>query len=826
MRGRGPDASPDGGGVFLLQKCVDSFIALTNPFPGFATKLWFNTSYPMSKICFNGGINADMGVRMTGKLCLLALCLLLLLPAAALAAPAAQVWVDGVEVSEAGAAMPAGVAYDAATGTLTLTDAVLTQTSTLSYHDAVIAANGDLTITLAGDSRIVASGGQYFLDGIYAEGSVTFQGDGSLSVRADGTASEQYGLSLGFPGSDRDTEVRVLGGDITLSGQRMGLYADSSYGTTQPQKRLIVEGGSLTLIGSLSYGASSLPPEFDGDAFIITASYDPSGSPAADYTPFQPGNCYYAYLKVESLTYDEYGFGPGLHYQPAVKAADGVYEIGNAGQLFWFSQQVAATGGEALNARLTKDITVPAGKVFTPIGGSQGGSVYTGTFDGQGHVIDGLRIASTQSFALSYTGLVGKLGQGGVIRNVRLKNLSTDYAYATSAWNVGAVCSENNGTIENCVVESASVVAGYYAGGICGQNNGTIRLCSSAADVTASGNTAGGICGMNNGTVENCLNTGDISAGWAAGGICGQNANGATVSGCLSLGGYTSTLPGYAGGISGINYALPLNSCYLASAQGYDGARTQAQMLSGEVTWLLNGSQSAGAWGQTLDGASMPELGGKAVYRGYTSCDGTIGYANTALSQDVPAHRFVYHQTTGGHMPVCSVCGLPSFVIEPHVLDWTIDADGHSALCALCGYTVPRAAHAMDWTADETGHSGVCTVCGYTAAHAAHTMDWTADETGHSGVCTVCGYAATHAAHTMNWTADADGHSGVCAVCGYEAAHAAHVYGDGGICEVCGYVRPVLPPKTGDGAHPGAWLVLMLASGTIALTALRRRRRA
>ena len=738
-----------------------------------------------------------MGVRMTGKLCLLALCLLLLLPAAALAAPAAQVWVDGVEVSEAGAAMPAGVAYDAATGTLTLTDAVLTHTSSLSFHDAVIAANGDLTITLAGSNSITASGGNsVFLDGIYAEGSVTFQGDGSLSVRADGTASEQYGLSLGFPGSDRDTEVRVLGGDITLSGQRMGLYADSSYGTTQPQKRLIVEGGSLTLIGSLSYGASKLPPEFDEDAFIITASYDPSGSPAADYTPFQPGNCYYAYLKVESLTYDEYGFGPGLHYQPAVKAADGVYEIGNAGQLFWFSQQVAATGGEALNARLTKDITVPAGKVFTPIGGSQGGSVYTGTFDGQGHVIDGLTI--NPQYGLSSTGLVSVIGQNAVVRNLRLSGV-TVYEPGTSVGTVGAICGTNDGTIENCVIESGTVYALQYAGGICGQNNGTIRLCSSAADVTASGNTAGGVCGQNNGTIENCLNTGDISAGWAAGGICGQNASGATVSGCLSLGGYASTLPGYAGGISGINYALPLNSCYLASAQGYDGARTQAQMLSGEVTWLLNGSQSAGAWGQTLDGASMPELGGKAVYRGYTSCDGTIGYANTALSQDVPAHRFVYHQSTGGHMQVCSVCGLPSFVIEPHVLDWTMDADGHSALCALCGYTVPRAAH---------------------------TMDWTADETGHSGVCTVCGYAATHAAHTMNWTADADGHSGVCAVCGYEAAHAAHVYGDGGICEVCGYVRPVLPPKTGDGAHPGAWLVLMLASGAIALTALRRRRRA
>lgn len=689
--------------------------------------------------------DAQMHGRKLWSLCLLVLCLLL--PAAALATPATEVWVDGVEVSAAGAVMPAGVQYDAVTTTVTLSDAALTQTSALSFHDAVIAANGDLTITLVGSSSIAASGGQYFLDGIYVEGSVTFQGSGSLNVRANGTASEQYGLSLGFPGSDRDTEVRVLGGDITLDGQRMGLYADSSYGSTQPQKRLIVEGGSLTLIGH-TLGASRLPPEFDGNTFIITASYDASGSPAAEYKPFTPGQCYYVYLKIEQLTYDEYGFGPGLHYQPAIKAADGVYEIGNAGQLFWFSQQTAATGGEVLNARLTRDITVPAGKVFTPIGGSQGGSVYSGTFDGQGHTIDGLHIASTQSFALTYTGLVGNLGQGGVIRNVRLKNLSTEYASATNAWYVGAVCSENNGTIENCVVESASVVASCYAGGICGENNGVIRLCRSAATVTASSNTAGGICGLNNGTVENCLSTGNVSAGWYAGGICGQNASGAAVRGCLNLGGYTATLPGYeslAGGLAGGTFALPVNSYYLAAAQGYDGARTRAQLLSGEVTWSLNGQQPTGAWGQTLDGTSMPELGGKAVYRGYTSCDGSTGYANSSLAQDVPAHQYVYHQSTDGHMQVCSVCGYPSGVVEPHELDWTVD------------------------------------------------------ETGHSGVCTVCGYATSHEAH---------------------------VYGDGGICEVCDYVRPVLPPKTGDGAHPGAWLALMLASGAIALTALRRRRRA
>ncbi len=248
------------------------------------------------------------------------------------------------------------------------------------------------------------------------------------------------------------------------------------------------------------------------------------------------------FYKIQELTYDEYGFGPGLSYQPAALADDGVYEIGNAGQLFWFSQQTAATGGKALNARLVKDVVIPSGRVFSPIGGSQGASSYSGVFDGQGHSVTGMTISS--SYALSYTGFVGNLGLDGVIRNLRLKEVSIEDASASYAFNVGAICSENNGVIENCAVESGNVVANTYAGGICGENNGIIRLCANASSVSASSNTAGGICGLNTGMVENCLNTGAVSAGWYAGGICGQNAQAGSVNSCLNLGGSSAVLPG------------------------------------------------------------------------------------------------------------------------------------------------------------------------------------------------------------------------------------------------------------------------------------------
>ncbi len=812
---------------------------------------------------------------MLWALWLLMLCLML--PVKSLATPASEVWVNGVEVS-AGGTVP-GVQYDAANGILTLTDATLTQTHEYAFHDAVIHANGDLTIVLVGDNTIRASGTAVaFLDGIYCEGSVTFEGSGSLSVEADGSASEQYGLSLGYPGSDRDTAVKVRGGSITLVGKTAGLYADTSYSSSPLEKRLSIEGGSMTLVGQRY--ASSISPQFDGGSFTVTASYDGSGSPVAEYSPFNPGNCYYKYLKVEKIVYDEYGFGPGLNYQPAVKAGDGAYEIGNAGQLFWFAQKTAETGGASLDARLTKDIVIPDGKVFSPIGGSQGGSSYSGTFDGQGHSVTGVTISS--DYPLSCTGFVGKLHQGGVIRNVRLKDVSIEGDSASNAFFVGAICSINNGTIENCSIESGNVVARSYVGGICGENNGTIRLCVNAATVSATSNAAGGICGENNGTMENCLNTGRISAQWCIGGICGLNGPGAMVNSCLNIGNVTATLPEYertAGGIAGDKYTMPVNSYYLAAAEGSDGARTEGQLLGGEVTWLLNGSQPTGAWGQTLDGGSMPGLGGKAVYYGYTSCDGSTGYANDALPGEVPAHRYDYQHDADKHWQACSVCGATGesakhalkwtgdekghsatcevcgyateqeghrlkwtgdekghsatckvcgYVTaqEGHRLEWTSDEKSHSATCEVCGYATAQEGHRLKWTGDEKGHSATCEVCGYGTAQEAHTLKWTGDEKGHSATCEVCGYGTAQEAHTLKWTSDKKGHSASCEVCGYATAQEAHAYGSDRICEICGYEQRTLLPLTGDGAWPGVWIALMLSGGLGAVVAFKRKRTA
>ncbi|MCC8156904.1 MAG: hypothetical protein LIO54_06475 [Oscillospiraceae bacterium] len=82
---------------------------------------------------------------------------------------------------------------------------------------------------------------------------------------------------------------------------------------------------------------------------------------------------------ADGTDYDSAGFytdGETAHYQPAAQNAAGVYEIGNAGQLFWFAAlvngdttQVGVTAAvPKADAILTADIVIPDGYEWTPIG--------------------------------------------------------------------------------------------------------------------------------------------------------------------------------------------------------------------------------------------------------------------------------------------------------------------------------------------------------------------------------------------------------------------------------------------------------------------------
>ncbi|MGM9687560.1 MAG: GLUG motif-containing protein, partial [Alloprevotella sp.] len=173
-----------------------------------------------------------------------------------------------------------------------------------------------------------------------------------------------------------------------------------------------------------------------------------------------------------------------VHHEELVREYDGYYAIENAGQLYWFADQVNHYYQDKYDesAVLTADITVNE-DVLNPDGSL---SVHSATFrtwpsigyrtdtqsrilygsvDGNGHLISGLYSDDADK---DYTGVVG-YGNGTI------QNLGIVDTYFKGKDYVGSICGYNvQGNILNCY--SASSVAGTsHAGSICGYNyNGII----------------------------------------------------------------------------------------------------------------------------------------------------------------------------------------------------------------------------------------------------------------------------------------------------------------------------------------------------------------
>ena len=112
-------------------------------------------------------------------LCLL--CLLLLRAAQPLRDPG-RLWIGGRELTGGGEVEAGGgtAVYDAATGTLTLTNAVISG----DFRGAAIYAEGDLTVLLVGDSRVEGT-----KSGCTVLGDLTVSGQGTLTL-SGGSATD------------------------------------------------------------------------------------------------------------------------------------------------------------------------------------------------------------------------------------------------------------------------------------------------------------------------------------------------------------------------------------------------------------------------------------------------------------------------------------------------------------------------------------------------------------------------------------------------------------------------------------------------------------
>lgn len=145
---------------------------------------------------------------------------------------------------------------------------------------------------------------------------------------------------------------------------------------------------------------------------------------------------------------------------------------------------------------------------------------FSGSFDGQSHVISHLTIESTSIY---YVGLFGQLLNGAVVSNIGLEavNISGDMY-------TGGLVGLNAGEILACYC-NGDVKGGNYTGGLAGSNQGVIVSSSSVATVEGY-RDCGGFVGSTPGAVISCYSMGSVRGSERVGGLAGMNSSGVIVS--------------------------------------------------------------------------------------------------------------------------------------------------------------------------------------------------------------------------------------------------------------------------------------------------------
>ena len=364
--------------------------------------------------------------------------------------------------------------------------------------------------------------------------------------------------------------------DLTIaSGESIEFESGASI--TNPEKLTLAEGASLLVNGK------EHTHNKDGDiTYTCKDDNEHIKNVACKDCPIG-----YVTKETESHSIGENGFcACNEVYQPANltidkydmdgdKIKDEVYEISNAGQLYWFAGLVngtlsGVTQNKSANAVLTKDIVVNKNvlksdgtvndgtfKEWAPIGtGETSPNVYTGTFDGRNYTISGLYFNQENSYDIGLFGRNnGKIANAGILDS---------YFYGTSK--VGGVCGNNyTGTITNCY-NTGSVSGLGTLGGVSGYNyTGSITNCYNTGNVSGSSGFVGGVSGYNyTGSITNCYNAGSVSGNGNVGGVSGYNYTG-SITDCYNIGSVSGSEDNV-GGVNGYNDGGTITNSYNAGS--------------------------------------------------------------------------------------------------------------------------------------------------------------------------------------------------------------------------------------------------------------------
>uniref|UniRef100_UPI003A968C58 two-partner secretion domain-containing protein n=1 Tax=Pseudomonas sp. TaxID=306 RepID=UPI003A968C58 len=257
---------------------------------------------------------------------------------------------------------------------------------------------------------------------------------------------------------------------------------------------------------------------------------------------------------------------------------------------------------------------------FKPVGNSS--TPFTGSLDGQGHLIRDLRIDRATE---SQVALIGQTAAG-----VQIHDLGMVGGSVRGGSNAASLVGINYGGILSDLHTNVTISATERgAGGLVARNrdNGIIRNSYATGDVSGAENVVGGLAGENWGLVENAYATGNVNGVVFAGGLIGTNIGtirNAYATGQVQGTQYVGGLAGYAGGLIEYTYAT--------------GGVSGVTSVGGLVGDLGTGRVVDSFWNtDTFSGPGAGTIGGSATVENLRGLDSTAlrdasNYANWNLA--------------------------------------------------------------------------------------------------------------------------------------------------------------------------------------------------
>ena len=290
-----------------------------------------------------------------------------------------------------------------------------------------------------------------------------------------------------------------LGVTLTLSGGQSSCFELSADGSTG-------WGNSVTIKDN----------NYNVDSYT-------NSNPIQAYVRVKPGTTAGNYLETITTASDYISSLPSVKVSCAVidtwvsnvTSEPGEYsseDINSIEDLAWFVSLVNGYNGQSanpnLNGTLTADIELNvANHPWVPIAN------YSGTFNGNGHVIKGLTNKNSGGTVVTEPGLFATVS-GGTVKNVGVKDCNFE---ANASGYYGIIANTMTGdTVSGCMVNGTLTGSGYLGGVVGNVGGGTVHSCISmvapanGGTLVHTGNVANSFTSLagpltTSGTASNCI---------------------------------------------------------------------------------------------------------------------------------------------------------------------------------------------------------------------------------------------------------------------------------------------------------------------------------